>query len=135
MLRLSASMLVLGLSVLSGCGENKPQMTVAKGLTQLQTHRDTIKAAFDAGTPKECDSALHDAFDLVTNLPAIAEAEGLSADAVATVKKASTELMEQFNKIHEGFHDHGEPTETPSFDSVAEGIDTALASLSSLSGN
>lgn len=104
--------------------------SVAVGVAQLKALNASIKAAFDAGTPHECDGALHEASEIVNALPQAATDEGFTAEGVETVSKNAKNLFDHYMKIHEGFHGGGEDTsETNSYESVADGIDAAIAEL------
>ena len=104
--------------------------TLAEAVTQLEGIRDTIKTAFEAGTPKDCDSAVHDAWDIVEKLPALATDAGLSAEGLDGVNTAAKSLQDAMMKIHEGFH--GGTADTSSYDAVKDSMNEAIASLTSL---
>ena len=135
--------------LLSGCGPapapgppievRTGPTSVAEGVARLGELRDTIKSAFDAGTPHECDDALHEAFDITTSMPGLAQNEGFTAEALASVKSGTEKLAAQLMKIHDGFHDHGDAKEAHVdesegnvYESVADDINEALESLASI---
>ena len=102
--------------------------SVAAGITKLKELNGTIKAAFDAGTPHECDGALHEAAEIVQALSTQAGTEEFSDQK--TVDENAKALFDAYMAIHEGFHGHGgAETETTAYDTVAEKIDSAIAAL------
>ena len=112
--------------------------SISEGVTKLQELNGTIKAAFDAGTPHECDGALHEAVEIVNALSTTARDEGLSADGLETVNTNAKMLFDSFMQIHEGFHSHGddhshesEGTEKNAYEQVADSITEALTALGS----
>lgn len=140
---LSLSLILLCMGLLVGCSpeqettkepasqEDHRPASVAEGVAGLQKARDTIKAAFEAGTPHDCDMALHEAANIVSSLEEVAKEEGLSTEAVETVKTSCKELYGHLSTIHDGFHGGGE-LDNDSYGKVAEGIDAAITSLSEL---
>ena len=131
---------LVALIFLAGCNQAPPATpivvesnrpaSVAEGVATLSSLRDTIKAAFDAGTPHECDDALHEAADIVTQLASVAGDEGMRQESMTVVETESKNLFQQFMKIHEGFHAEGEATtEGNAYDSVADAITTSLEAL------
>lgn len=142
---------LIGLTLLTlGCSQSSTVSTpppephshrpasLADGVATLHGLRDSVKAAFDAGKPNECDGALHEAAEILSVLPEVAKDEGkLAEDGLETVKTASKDLFDQFMKIHEGFHGHEEQPksgegEPNAYDAVADNINAALDQLSSL---
>ena len=108
---------------------------VSAGLSRLTELRDAIKAAFDAGTPHECDGALHEASDILNDLPAVAANQGLDEEAQGKVKSASAKLFEALMVIHEGFHGHGGATaDENAYEGVAEDIEAGLQALAEIVG-
>lgn len=105
--------------------------SVASGVAQLVKIRDSIKAAFDAGTPHECDGALHEASEILLVLPEVATDEGMSAEQLEIVTTNSKKMFDQFMEIHEGFHSHGTDSEpnAASYDNVAADVNAALEAL------
>ena len=112
----------IGLLGLLGCTNEVPTKTAmpaavavsfVDGVAKLEDAKDEIKSAFEAGTPHECDGALHTAADIVKALPELAISEGrFNGEQMKTVDTASGELFKQFALLHEGFHpkpghDHG----------------------------
>lgn len=100
---------------------------LSEAVEQLQEHCTTIKAAFDAGTPHECDAALHKAFKVVQKLGTVAAEQGMSAETVEMINAESKKLVEQFMLIHEGFHGDG-PSEH-AYDDVETPINNAIEAL------
>ena len=125
-------------STSAGSGAKARPATVAESVAELQQLRDQIKAAFDAGTPHDCDGALHDAADILSALPKLALDEGaLDEGAMETLKTASTTLFDQLMKIHEGFHgptaaDDGSDENV--YEQLSEDINGALDQLASVAG-
>ena len=107
---------------------HRPDSYVA-ALNQIKHARDEVKAAFDAGTPKECDDALHILAEVLDVLPEVAAETDLPKEDWQIVKDQSKHLFDQFMKIHDGFHGSG--AEGASFDSVAEEINKAIETLES----
>lgn len=112
--------------------------SVSEGVGKLKELNGTIKAAFDAGTPHECDSALHEAAQIVNALSTAARDEGLTAAGLETVDTNAKALFDNFMQIHEGFHAHGddhdhdhegEDAEKNVYEQVADGINEALTAL------
>lgn len=118
---------------------NGPQLeSIAAGVAKLKTLNGTIKAAFDAGTPHECDGALHEAAEIVKVLSTTANDEGLTAAGLETVNTNAKVLFDSFMQIHEGFHSHGEDhdhevedAEKNAYEQVADSISEALTALES----
>lgn len=100
---------------------------LTEAVDHLREHCGTIKAAFDAGTPHECDSALHQAAKVVQQLGTLAGEQGRSAETIESINAEGKKLFEQFMLIHEGFHGDGELGH--SYEDVEEPINSALAAL------
>ena len=98
-------------------------------LAQIKHARDEVKAAFDAGTPNECDDALHDVAEVLGVLPEVAAETDLPKEDWQVVKDQSKVLFDQFMKIHDGFH--GDSSQGASFESVAAEINAAIEVLES----
>ena len=107
---------------------HRPESYTA-ALHQIEDACKEIKAAFDAGTPQECDEALHVVSEVLDVLPEVAAETDMPKDDWQIVKDQSQHLFDQFMKIHDGFH--GDGKEGVSYDSVAGEIDTALEALQS----
>ena len=98
-------------------------------LASIKHARDEVKAAFDAGTPKACDEALHEVAEVLDVLPEVAAETDLPKNDWQVVKNQSTVLFDQFMQIHNGFH--GDGKQGASFDSVEEEINKAIDVLDS----
>jgi len=107
---------------------HRPESYTA-ALKQIRSARDDVKAAFDAGTPKACDEALHVLAEVLVALPEVAAETDLPKEDWQVVKDQSKSLFDQFMKIHNGFHGDGEPG--ASFDSVETEVDAAIEILES----
>lgn len=164
---------LLGVSslLLLGCTSrtSSPSKTVkapvvanfAEGVSKLEELRDEIRTAFEAGTPHDCDEALHTAADILSALPELAmEETKFTADQLITVETASKSLFQQLAALHEGFHtassheghdhtdehghdhaeehgdhDHGDEHDHEhenGYTAVSAAIDTAISQLKSL---
>lgn len=108
---------------------HRPKSYVS-AIHQIKQARDEIKAAFDAGTPNECDNALHEVAEVLDVLPEVAAETDLPKEEWQIVKDQSKHLFDQFMKIHDGFHGGGSGEQT-SFDSVADAINTSIETLES----
>ena len=108
---------------------HRPKSYVA-ALDQIKHARDEIKAAFDAGTPNECDNALHEVAEVLEALPEVAAETDLPKEDWQVVKDQSRHLFDQFMRIHDGFHGESS-SEGTSFDSVADEINTSIETLES----
>jgi hypothetical protein len=107
---------------------HRPESYTA-ALAQIKHARDEVKAAFDAGTPTECDDALHEVAKVLDVLPEVAAETDLPKEDWQVVNDQSQHLFDQFMKIHDGFH--GDGKQGASFDSVAEEINKAIETLES----
>lgn len=101
----------------------------AAALDQIKHARDEVKSAFDAGTPHECDNALHVLAEVLPVLPEVAAETDMGKEDWQVVKEQSKVVFDQFMGIHDGFHGDGQ--QGASFDSVAEPINAAIAVLES----
>jgi hypothetical protein len=109
----------------AGTGSVDHPETYAAAVTQIKQYRDQIRDAFAAGTPEQCDEALHHAAHVLEHVPDLAIADLKEVD-VAAVKSASVELTELLAKIHEGFHGN-QPEAT--FEELSDKINAAIAAL------
>jgi hypothetical protein len=116
---------VLSASVLVGCGA-PPKPTLAEAVQTLKSHRDVVKAAFDAGAPEDCHETLHEVGLLIEQLPSMAEQARLQAADMDEVKQAANKLMDAFGKIDKSLH--GDP-DGATYSDVASEVDAALATL------
>ena len=90
------------------------------------TIHEEIKAAFDAGTPEDCHSALHGIGHLIGHLSESAAKSNLSTADQDEVKAAAEKLMSAFGKVDQ--HIHGIEDGAEYVDVAAE-IDEAIATL------
>ena len=102
----------------------------AEAVAQLKECRDSVKNAFAAGTPDDCDTALHDAVHVLEHVPELA-AELPEEDA-ATVKSTRDELFSLLEQIHDVVHPGSEKSEADiSYDDLSTKIDDAIKVLES----
>lgn len=107
-----------------------PKTTYSQGIEQLKTHCDAIKAAFDAGTPRDSDTAMHDAFHLLNELPKFEGIAAMSAEDQASVGQGCKDLLAALTQIHDSFHGEGD-VGTDGYEAVADQISAGLELLSS----
>lgn len=100
--------------------------TYVDAVKAIKECRDDVQEAFAAGTPNECDHALHDAVEVLDGLEKLAKSAQLSDDDVKIVKTTAQDLFGHFASIHKGFHGGGEGS---SYDDVAKNIDAAIEVL------
>lgn len=98
-------------------------------IADIEKYQGQVKAAFDKNQIEDAHDALHEIGHAIEAVGKFAAQEGLAEEDVATAKKAAESLLEAFGAIDETLHggtgkNYGE---------VAEQIDTAIATLKSLS--
>jgi len=97
---------------------------------QIKGFRDAVKNAFEAGTPNDCDGALHDASHVLEEVSHATDFAQLSAEDQGTAKASAKTLFDGFMKVHDGFH--GGEVDNAAYDSVKADMDTAIETLESL---
>jgi len=101
--------------------------SLADAVAQIKTHLTTVKDAFAAGKPDDCDDALHELAEILEQVPDVAAKEKLPEADVAAIKTASSALMDALMKIHDGFHDANAKGST--YDDVKSVLEEQLAAL------
>ena len=103
--------------------------SLASGVEQLKSFQAEIKAAFDAGQPGDCDTALHEAAELLNVLPKAEDVSALSAESQEIVKTQAKKLFDLLMKIHDaGFHGAGDVAGN-AYEDVAAEITAAIQEL------
>ncbi len=100
---------------------------LADAVTQIKTHLTTVKDAFAAGKPDDCDDALHELAEILEQVPDVAAKDKLPEADVAAIKTASSALMDALMKIHDGFHDADAKGST--YDDVKSVLEEQLGAL------
>lgn len=102
--------------------------SLAEGIEQLKTYQGQMKAAFDAGTPRECDDALHEAVHVLEAIPSAHDVAEMATEDQEMIKANCRDLFGLLDQIHHGFHTEGDVDATL-YDSIADDFDKALANL------
>ena len=97
---------------------------------QIKGFRDSVKTAFEAGTPGDCDGALHDAAHVLEEVSHATDFGELSAEDQASAKTCTKTLFDSFMKIHDGFH--GGEADATAYDGVKDAMEAEIATLESL---
>ncbi len=132
-------LLALASAMLLGCQQATPtaddahahaheQLSVYVG--QIKGFRDSVKTAFEAGTPKDCDGALHEAIHVLDEISHATDFDQLSAEDQDAAKASAKALFDSFMTIHDGFH--GGEVDANAYDPVKDDMNTSIETLESL---
>lgn len=146
-----AASLTAALLLISGCGptgeapvaktadgehdhahgeEHHHAETLAEAITELTSMRDVIRDAFAKNDTETAHGPLHDVGHVLELIPGLAEKQGLSGDALTTIRTSTEQLFEAFGAVDKTLH--GEEGSTYSEESAK--IDAALQALTAAAG-
>ena len=103
----------------------KMPASYADALPQIQSYRDTIRTAIEAGTPGKAHRSLDELDIVLDKLPSIAKDSGVPIEQWETINTAARDLRNLFNQVHSAIDEMREPD----YKAVAEPIDQAIAKL------
>lgn len=99
--------------------------TLAEAITELTSMRDAIRDAFAKNDTETAHGPLHDVGHVLELIPGLAEKQGISGDALTTIRTSTEQLFEAFGAVDKTLH--GEEGSTYSEESAK--IDAALQAL------
>ena len=97
----------------------------AEAIGRIESYRDSIRDAIDAGTPTKAHRPL-DELDIVLNkLPEIARNSDVPKEQWETINTSARELRNLFNQVHSAIDEGREPD----YNAIAEPVGQAIEKL------